>query len=127
MALNATTTIGVGFGTAALGSNTYSVVTMALAAGFRKFDTAEADWWYDQKNVGRAVKDYFSTLREDDDIRCEGLKISTKMYEQNSCTIFPNVYLAAYLCLYILTSLSSPNHDDFLLNVNQPSLELRKY
>ena len=45
-AVNATTTtIGVGFGTAALGSNTYSIVTMALAAGFRKFDTAEADWY----------------------------------------------------------------------------------
>ena len=43
-AVNATA-IGVGFGTAALGSNTYSVVTMALAAGFRKFDTAEADWY----------------------------------------------------------------------------------
>ena len=79
MALNATT-IGVGFGTAALGSNAYAVVHMALAAGFRKFDTAEADWWYDQKNVGRAVKDYVSMTANDEGLSCEGLKMSTKMY-----------------------------------------------
>ena len=109
MAVNATT-IGVGFGTAALGSNTYSVVTMALAAGFRKFDTAEADWWYDQKNVGRAVKDYFSATGGDDGISCEGLKMSTKMYAQNVCMIFtkkcliswfmyPHIYFVHQSCL----------------------------
>jgi diketogulonate reductase-like aldo/keto reductase len=73
-----TTSIGVGFGTAALGGNTYPVVTMALAAGFRKFDTAEADWWYDQYNTGRALKDFFN-VEESDDLTCEGLKISTKI------------------------------------------------
>lgn len=36
--------IGVGFGTAALGGACEDVVLMALKAGFRKFDTAEADW-----------------------------------------------------------------------------------
>jgi diketogulonate reductase-like aldo/keto reductase len=71
------TTIGVGFGTAALGGNTYNVVTMALEASFRKFDTAEADWWYDQPTVGRALKDFFS----DKDISCDGLglEVSTKI------------------------------------------------
>lgn len=42
------TKIGVGFGTAGLGGNTYQSVQTALSVGFRKFDTAEADWWYDQ-------------------------------------------------------------------------------
>jgi diketogulonate reductase-like aldo/keto reductase len=41
---NVSTAIGVGFGTAALGSQNYEVTTMALEEGFRKFDTAEADW-----------------------------------------------------------------------------------
>jgi hypothetical protein len=42
----------VGFGTAALGPAGYDVVTMALEEGLRSFDTAEAEWWYDQKQVG---------------------------------------------------------------------------
>lgn len=50
--------IGVGFGTAALGQACFDVVKMALEAGFRKFDTAEADWWYDQNAVGRALQDF---------------------------------------------------------------------
>lgn len=41
---NVSSAIGVGFGTAGLGDQGYEVVTMALEAGFRKFDTAEADW-----------------------------------------------------------------------------------
>jgi len=32
---------------------------MALEAGFRKFDTAEADYWHNQKSVGRALEEYF--------------------------------------------------------------------
>jgi len=69
------TTIGVGFGTAALGNQCYPVVQLALQAGFRKFDTAEADWWYDQAAVGRALQDYFTTKN------CQGedLRISTKI------------------------------------------------
>lgn len=72
-------TIGVGFGTAALGGNCQQVVTMALEAGFRKFDTAEADWWYDQSAVGRALESFFAT--DDDETRpdCEGLAVSTKI------------------------------------------------
>lgn len=50
--------IGVGFGTAALGQACFDVVKMALELGFRKFDTAEADWWYDQVAVGRALQDF---------------------------------------------------------------------
>jgi diketogulonate reductase-like aldo/keto reductase len=52
--------IGVGFGTAALGPTGYNVVTMALQEGFRRFDTAEADYWYDQKQVGLALRDFFA-------------------------------------------------------------------
>jgi diketogulonate reductase-like aldo/keto reductase len=71
------TAIGVGFGTAGLGGNTYQAVQMALDAGFRKFDTAEADWWYDQPTVGKAIKDYFL----DHDLSCstESLELSTKI------------------------------------------------
>lgn len=82
-------TIGVGFGTAALGGRSYEVVTMALDAGFRKFDTAEAEWWYDQPTVGRALRDYFSTTTTTtsdtiDDMNhhhhpCQDLEISTKI------------------------------------------------
>lgn len=52
--------VNVGFGTAALGPEGYDVVTMALEEGFRRFDTAEAEWWYDQKQVGRALSDFFA-------------------------------------------------------------------
>jgi diketogulonate reductase-like aldo/keto reductase len=56
----------VGFGTAALGPDGYDVVTMALEEGFRSFDTAEAEWWYDQKQVGRALADFFAGDPNDD-------------------------------------------------------------
>jgi diketogulonate reductase-like aldo/keto reductase len=59
----------------ALGGNTFNVVTMALEAGFRKFDTAEADWWYDQATVGRSVEDFFTKKN----LGCHGLEISTKI------------------------------------------------
>lgn len=95
--------ISVGFGTAALGQACFDVVKMALEAGFRNFDTAEADWWYDQRAVGRALQDYalqHSLYVEDDECvmihkdsesklpscvdaamvnLCEQLEISTKI------------------------------------------------
>ena len=67
---------------------------MALEAGFRKFDTAEADWWYDQKQVGLALADFFgSDVAQDDECvatsptcggvakscSTEDLRISTKI------------------------------------------------
>ena len=85
--------IGVGFGTAGL-HDSYQVVSMALEEGFRRFDTAEADWWYKQGDVGRALKDYFKTRQGDDEcvdnehehgrvcnMTChsEDLRISTKI------------------------------------------------
>lgn len=78
--------IGVGFGTAGLGGQTVFAVKTALEAGFRAFDTAEADWWYDQTAVGQALRDFSTTSCLDDDT-CEvtancqqlGLKISTKI------------------------------------------------
>lgn len=73
--LSSNATIGVGFGTAGLGGNSYRAVQMALDAGFRKFDTAEADWWYDQPVVGKALKDYVM----DHALSCTDLEISTKI------------------------------------------------
>jgi len=56
----AESSIGVGFGTAALGEYCYDVVTIALQEGFRKFDTAEEnEYWYDQQCVGEALRDFF--------------------------------------------------------------------
>lgn len=72
-------TIGVGFGTAGLGHESYHAVTTALEAGFRKFDTAEADWWYDQEAVGRALSDFFRSLSDDVTCSSENLRISTKI------------------------------------------------
>lgn len=76
----------VGFGTAALGGNCYNVVLMALEAGFRRFDTAEADWWYDQAATGKGIRDYFMNSEDDcaDDscrrtCKMEDLQISTKI------------------------------------------------
>ncbi|KAL7566178.1 hypothetical protein ACA910_011253 [Epithemia clementina (nom. ined.)] len=57
--------IGVGFGTAAL-HDSYQVVTMALEEGFRRFDTAEADVWYNQAEVGRALHDFFTKKNSDE-------------------------------------------------------------
>jgi diketogulonate reductase-like aldo/keto reductase len=75
--------IGVGFGTAALGEHCQDIVLMALKAGFRKFDTAEADWWYDQKAVGLALKTFFTNDCTDGE-QCktctsEDIRISTKI------------------------------------------------
>lgn len=53
--------IHIGFGTAALGDNVHNTIIIALQYGFRIFDTAEADWWYNQKAVGIALKEYFTT------------------------------------------------------------------
>ncbi|GAX21116.1 hypothetical protein FisN_1Lh209 [Fistulifera solaris] len=89
---NHSTAVGVGFGTAALGGSCYNVVGVALEAGFRKFDTAEADWWYDQASVGKALSHYFlQPTNEEEDQTCvsanfcgkscqiEDLRISTKI------------------------------------------------
>ncbi len=82
----------VGFGTAGLGHLTDQAVTSALEAGFRSFDTAEADMWYDQKTVGKAFAAYFDHAMEscqseveDDEAFCssicrsQNLAVSTKI------------------------------------------------
>ncbi len=82
----------MGFGTAGLGSAVYDTVSLALNAGFRKFDTAEEhDYWYDQAAVGQALEDFFEPeltqqcIVSKEDVSCEsfcnikGLKISTKI------------------------------------------------
>ena len=47
----------VAFGTAGLprGAGHEAVVAMAFAAGFRSFDTAQAQEWYDEAAVARAL------------------------------------------------------------------------
>jgi hypothetical protein len=51
------TNVTVGFGTAAFGGKCFDVVldgsTRPASVGF---DTAEADWWYDQKATGAALQ-----------------------------------------------------------------------
>jgi diketogulonate reductase-like aldo/keto reductase len=86
MFASSNSSVTVGFGTAALGPDGYDVVTMALEEGFRRFDTAEAEWWYDQKQVGRALSDFFAFAPNDDDSKQEcvtcasqDLRISTKI------------------------------------------------
>ncbi len=82
----------VGFGTAGLGHLTHEAVTSALEQGFRSFDTAEADMWYDQKTVGKAFAAYFDpvidscqNMVEDDEAFCsticrsQNLAVSTKI------------------------------------------------
>lgn len=79
----ASDTIGVGFGTAALGDQCHNVVLMALKAGFRKFDTAEADWWYDQKGVGTALQAFFRECSDEQSCArtcaSEDIRVSTKI------------------------------------------------
>jgi diketogulonate reductase-like aldo/keto reductase len=59
----------VGFGTAALGDRCYEVVWMALAAGFRYFDTAEEhEHWYNPTAVGTALREYAESLMSHDSI-----------------------------------------------------------
>jgi diketogulonate reductase-like aldo/keto reductase len=53
---------------------------MALDAGFRAFDTAEADMWYNQDLVGKALASYFN---EEVDDQCI---MDDKEYCTNVCT-----------------------------------------
>jgi hypothetical protein len=68
MLASSNSSVTVGFGKAALGPDAYEVATMALEEGFRRFDTAEVEWWYDQKQVGRALSDFFAIVPNDADI-----------------------------------------------------------
>jgi diketogulonate reductase-like aldo/keto reductase len=85
--------IGIGFGTAGLGGSVFNSVSLALEAGFRKFDTAEEqDYWYDQAAVGEALSHFFlpelvtqECIVGKEDVTCpsfctmKGLQISTKI------------------------------------------------
>mmetsp|Transcript_4940 Transcript_4940/g.6040 ORF Transcript_4940/g.6040 Transcript_4940/m.6040 type:complete len:337 (-) Transcript_4940:80-1090(-) len=84
--------IGLGFGTAGLGSSVFHSVSLALEAGFRKFDTAEEqDHWYDQGKVGEALEHFFlPELSQEcivgrEDVTCpsfcgaKGVEVSTKI------------------------------------------------
>lgn len=84
------TSVSIGFGTAALGSRGYETVRTALDLGFRVFDTAEeSDYWYDQKSVGLALEDYFKTIRQICDsktLSTDGLILLDKMDAEGKCT-----------------------------------------
>ncbi|CAM9556010.1 unnamed protein product [Ectocarpus sp. 12 AP-2014] len=54
----------IGFGTAGLGQATEEAVAVALTAGYRHIDTAQAQEWYREEAVGRALKQ--ATLTETD-------------------------------------------------------------
>ena len=72
----------VGFRTAGLGGPaTLTSVASALHAGFRKFDTAEADYWYYQTEVGTALESFFVSDEKDICRSCEkeNLEVSTKI------------------------------------------------
>eukprot|EP00529_Nitzschia_sp_RCC80_P021189 CAMPEP_0113468480 /NCGR_PEP_ID=MMETSP0014_2-20120614/15380_1 /TAXON_ID=2857 /ORGANISM="Nitzschia sp." /LENGTH=393 /DNA_ID=CAMNT_0000360877 /DNA_START=213 /DNA_END=1394 /DNA_ORIENTATION=- /assembly_acc=CAM_ASM_000159 len=92
--------VGVGFGTAGLGGNTPWVMAKALEEGFRTFDTAEADWWYDQQAVGGALQKFWKDLhlqqqppppldqqqqhhhqqqQQQQELFCDSLQVSTKI------------------------------------------------
>lgn len=86
--------IGIGFGTAGLGGaeGVFNAVTLALEAGFRKFDTAEEhDYWYDQAALGKALSHFFlpeltqECIVDRENVTCQsfcdrkGLQISTKI------------------------------------------------
>lgn len=49
---------------------------LALENGFLAFDTAEADWWYNQGEVGRSFQDFYAKNHLED---CKELQISTKI------------------------------------------------
>lgn len=103
-----TTASGVGFGTAALGAACYDVVTMALEAGFRKFDTAEADWWYDQKAVGNALQDFFvkETARSDSHQECSSSQSMECANANNAyaCACDNNLQISTKIPPWSLTS-----------------------
>jgi len=69
----------LGFGTAGLGENTYRCVRQAIAAGFRHFDSAQADEWYQEAQVGSAINDEIleGTLTRGD------LFVVTKVHPRN--------------------------------------------
>ncbi|GFH47745.1 hypothetical protein CTEN210_04220 [Chaetoceros tenuissimus] len=72
----------VGFGTAALGDQAVESITMALESGFRSFDTAEADIWYNQSLLGSTLASYFEEEKEtskENTCQSQHLKISTKI------------------------------------------------
>jgi diketogulonate reductase-like aldo/keto reductase len=48
----------IGLGTAGLGHDTASAVQFALDAGYRMFDTAQADEWYNEEMVGQTLKQW---------------------------------------------------------------------
>jgi diketogulonate reductase-like aldo/keto reductase len=53
----------LGLGTAGLGSATESVVANALNIGIRLIDTAQAQEWYDEKAVAKALQAYPAVIR----------------------------------------------------------------
>jgi diketogulonate reductase-like aldo/keto reductase len=77
--------IGLGFGTAALGSRCHEVVLLALQAGFRSFDTAEENqWWYNQKAVGTALREFYYLGADGSDIVTDDECVTGMMIDETS-------------------------------------------
>ena len=59
----------IGYGTAAIQDRTKDLVCIAIKAGFRMFDTAQAHEWYREDFLGDALHDcYFSQKGDPSDI-----------------------------------------------------------
>mmetsp|Transcript_19296 Transcript_19296/g.24884 ORF Transcript_19296/g.24884 Transcript_19296/m.24884 type:complete len:342 (-) Transcript_19296:98-1123(-) len=70
----------LGFGTAGLGESTYSSMRGAIAAGFRHFDSAQADEWYREADVGAAISD---AMKEDPNLQRKNFSIVTKVHPRD--------------------------------------------
>lgn len=68
----------IGLGTAGLGGDTYNAVRKSLELGIRLIDTAQAQEWYQESEVGRALVD--SELAEDVYVVT---KVHPRSYEEN--------------------------------------------
>jgi diketogulonate reductase-like aldo/keto reductase len=91
---------------------------MALEAGFRKFDTAEADWWYDQKSVGLALADFYGNSMLLDDECVPGDNQPTCMGSPKPCD-FDELRISTKIPPWSLTSV-----DDIRANARASRQEL---
>ena len=58
----------IGFGTAGLRGETDHVVHMALNAGFRMIDSAQAREWYDEARVGKGLRHHLQRMLDTNDV-----------------------------------------------------------
>lgn len=74
----------LGFGTAGLGENTRNSVATAIALGFRHIDTAEAEEWYSEEQVGYGIIDAMKhDVASADHTEEDDLFLVTKIHPRN--------------------------------------------